>query len=85
MVTLNVSLAVKFPPSVTVTVIVVLPNCPETGTSKTLRILLDPLNAMFAFGINEGLLDWAVKTKFFSVVSTSLTLNVTGPIGPVLN
>src|SRR3954462_10163466 len=51
-------------PSLTITLIVLVPVCPTAGVSVTVRLLPLPPKAMFAFGTRTGLEDSPLKTRF---------------------
>src|SRR5436189_1647234 len=69
----NVSLADNAP-SLTVTVMVVVPLCPAAGVTVTVRLEPLPANTMFAFGASAGLEDVPLSVRAPTAVSASLTV-----------
>ena len=51
-------------PSLTVTVIVVVPVCPAAGVSVTVRLAPLPPKTMFAFGTSAGLVELPLTVRF---------------------
>ena len=62
-------------PSETLSVIVVVPDCPLAGVSTTLRLAPNPLNAIPLNGTNVLFDDDAVTFKLPADVSASPTVN----------
>ena len=77
-VTTNERVVVTLLASVTVSVIVVVPNCPATGVMVTVR-LPEPMMVMFASGTSAGFDDDFVKVSSRSAVSLSPIENAIGP------
>jgi len=71
----NVSTAEPPSPSVTVTVIVAVPNWLAAGVTVTVRSAPLPPNTMLAFGTNVVLDELPVRTKSATGVSASPTVN----------
>ena len=68
-------------PSLTVTVIVVVPLCPGKGVTVTVRFAPLPPNAMFASGTNVWLLDVPETVNIPMALSTSAIVNAIAPVG----
>src|SRR5262245_50296601 len=67
-------------PSLTVSVIVAEPFWFVAGWRRTVRLVVLPAKIIRFAGINVGLLDVAVTTRFDAAVSGSETLNEIGPV-----
>ena len=76
----KLSLAVPPSPSVTVIVMVAVPDCSAAGVIVTVR--LDPLppNAMFATGTSVRFEDAPATVRAAAAVSTSPTVKLCGPL-----
>ena len=61
-------------PSVTLTVIVEVPDCPVAGVIESVRLAPEPPTVMFAFGTTVVLLDVAVTVSEPTAVSASPTV-----------
>src|SRR5712692_7647909 len=68
-------LAAVAEPSLTVSVIIVVPNWFVAGTMVTMRLVPLPSNKTVAFGTNGVLLELAVTVNNSGGVSTSATVN----------
>ena len=79
-VTVKVSVAVNPLPSVTVNVIVEMPDCPFAGVTVTVRFPALPPIAIDALGISTRFDDVADTTRLASGVSASFTVKATGPM-----
>ena len=75
----NVSLAVPLSASVTVTVIVAVPNWLASGVTVTVRFAPLPPNTMFALGTRAGFDELPVTVRSAAAVSTSPTVNANAP------
>ncbi len=78
-VTTKLSLALKAP-SLTVTVIVLVPVCPAAGVTLTVRLAPLPPKTIPLSGTSAGLLEVPLTVKLPTAVSMSPTVN---PIAPV--
>ncbi len=75
----NVSLAENCP-SLTVSVIVAVPDWPATGVIVTVRVAPLPPNTRFPADTSAGLDDDPVITRLMTVVSVSVTVKLIGPV-----
>ena len=76
----NVSVAINPPASVTVSVIVVLPNWLSAGVIVAVRFAPLPPNTMFAFGTNVVSEDVALTTSAPAAVSPSPIVKAIAPV-----
>jgi len=75
----NESLA-DFVPSLTVTVIVAVPDCEDAGVTVTVRFVPLPPNMILAVGAKAGLDEVAARVRFAAGVSLSLIEKLIGPV-----
>ena len=68
-------------PSLTVTVIVAVPNWFEAGSNIMVRSKFDPANTTFSFGIRAGFDERALRFKVAGGESTSANMIAIGPSG----
>ena len=80
----NVSTADPLSASVTVTVIVAVPNWFASGVTVTVRFAPLPPNTMFALGTNAVFDELPVTARAAAAVSTSPTVNANAPVVAVL-
>ena len=73
------SLAVS-EPSLTVTVIVAVPDCPTAGVTVTVRLAPLPPKTTLATGAKVGFEEAALSTRLEAAVSTSPTVKLIGPV-----
>ena len=71
-------------PSVTLRVIVEVPDCPEAGVIVTVRLAPEPPSTMLAVGITVVLLDVADVVSEATVVSASATVKAIAPVAVLL-
>ena len=71
-------------PSVTLRVIVEVPDCPEAGVIVTVRLAPEPPSTMLAVGITVVLLDVADVVNEATAVSASATVKAIAPVAVLL-
>ena len=69
-------------PSVTVSVIVVVPDCLASGVTVRARLVPVPPRRMFALGTSPGFEEKAVTARFAAGDSTSRTVKGSTPVAP---
>ena len=73
---------VLYCPSLTVKVMVAVPDWPETGVTVTVRLLPLPPKTTFSLGTNAGLEEFALKARLATGVSASPMVKLSGPVEP---
>src|SRR5258706_14948606 len=68
-------------PSLTLTVMIALPDRLATGVSVTVRFTPAPPNTMLSFGINKGLEEEPLTNRLIGKVSASLTVKAIASVG----